>query len=301
MKKFVLACASLLLATAASAQMPNFPDPKVIPTPAQKDGIPLIEGCTSTASEIWETRGGMDVAIRNVTCPTLTPYLPKKGKGNGVAVIVAPGGAFRLLAIKHEGEMVAQWLADHGIAAFVLKYRLVQTPVPQKEFQAAMGAFMRTAVSDTLLEATPEATVDGLAAVSMVRARAATWKIDPKKVGMVGFSAGAMTTLGTGLAPDAASRPDFIAPIYPPMMERPVPADAPPMFLAISMDDPLFASGKTLGLIDSWRAAKRPLEVHLYEKGGHGFGMTARHAAPALWIDQFQAWMKDRGILKAAK
>jgi acetyl esterase/lipase len=297
MKKSILAFVAMVLAASGNAQMPNFPDPKILQTPAQKAGIPLIAGCTSTASEIWETRGGNDVAIRNVTCPTLTPYLPRKGTGNGVAVIVAPGGAFRLLAIRHEGEMVAQWLADHGIAAFVLKYRLIQTPVPQKEFNAAMAIVMRDAFGKKAPEASTEATADGLAALQMIRARSAEWKIDPKKVGMVGFSAGAMTTLETGLALDAGARPNFIAPIYPPMMERPVPADAPPMFLAIAMDDPLFANGKTLGLIDSWRAAKRPLEVHLYEKGGHGFGMTSRNAAPALWIEEFQAWMKDRGLL----
>jgi acetyl esterase/lipase len=299
MRKLILSLAVLALPATVQAQAPNWPDPKVIPTPAQKDGIPLIAGCTSTATEIWESRGSGDMAIRNVSCPTLTPYLPKKGKGNGAAVIVAPGGAFRLLAIHHEGEQVARWLADHGIAAFVLKYRLVPTPVPQKEFTMAMGKFMATAVSDKLLEATPEAVEDGQAAVRMVRARAAEWKIDPAKLGMVGFSAGAMTTLGVGLAPDVAARPDFIAPIYPPMMERPVPANAPPMFLAIALDDPLFSTGKQLGLIDSWRTAKRPLEVHLYEKGSHGFGMSNRSAGSAMWIDQFRAWMVDRKILAA--
>jgi acetyl esterase/lipase len=85
------------------------------------------------------------------------------------------------------------------------------------------------------------------------------------------------------------------------MMEREVPADAPPMFVAIALDDNLFAAGKPLGLIDAYRAAKRPLEVHLYEKGGHGFGMSNRSAGTALWIDEFQAWMKDRGIIKAKK
>ena len=81
------------------------------------------------------------------------------------------------------------------------------------------------------------------------------------------------------------------------MASRQIPADAPPMFLAISLDDPLFAAGKQLGLIQSWRDAKRPLEVHLYEKGGHGFGMSGRSAGSALWIDAFHAWMKDRKIL----
>ncbi len=299
MRKLILSLAAFALPAMAVAQ--NFGTPTVVATPPQKGGIPLIAGCTSTASEIWETRGPDDMAIRNVTCPTLTPYLPKPGTGNGTAVIVAPGGAFRLLAIKHEGEQVAQWLAAHGIAAFVLKYRLVQTPVGQKEFNIAMGKFMATAVSDSLLNATLEATADGQAAVRMVRARAAEWKIDPAKVGMVGFSAGAMTTLGVGLDANTADRPNFIAPIYPPMMARPIPADAPPMFLAIALDDPLFSIGKTLGLIDSYRSAKRPVEVHLYEKGSHGFGMSRRSEGSALWIDEFQAWMNDRGILQVKK
>lgn len=143
----------------------------------------------------------------------------------------------------------------------------------------------------------PEALEDALAAIKLVRERSAEWHVTPGKVGFVGFSAGAVTTLGVGLAADAAARPDFIAPIYPPMAARPIPADAPPMFLAISLDDPLFGQGKPLGLIQSWREAKRPLEVHLYEKGGHGFGMSGRFAGAALWIDEFHAWMKERGIL----
>jgi acetyl esterase/lipase len=102
-----------------------------------------------------------------------------------------------------------------------------------------------------------------------------------------------------GPAPDKSARPDFIAPIYGSMAARPIPADAPPMFLALALDDPLFAIGKPLGLIQSWRDAKRPLEVHLYERGGHGFGLARRSAASSLWADEFIAWLKDRKVLPA--
>jgi acetyl esterase/lipase len=233
--------------------------------------------------------------------PTLTPVLPDPAKATGAAVIVAPGGAFYTLVIDDEGYAVARWLADHGVAAFVLKYRTQETPRDQAAYAAAMAARMgavRAMTTDAPIDPPPEALADAEAAVRLVRARAATWRIDPARVGLVGFSAGAITTLAAGLVEDRTARPDFIAPIYPSMSARPVPADAPPMFVAIALDDPLFAKGRRLGLIDAWRAAGRPIEAHLYERGGHGFGMSSRDAAPALWIDEFYAWMKDRGLLR---
>lgn len=252
-------------------------------------------------AEQWMTTGPMR-GVRNVINPTLTPVLPDPAKATGAAVIVAPGGAFRFLSMDSEGWDVARWLADRGIAAFVLKYRTVATPRDEAGFGRSLQAIMSGPRRDDMpLPATAEAVEDGLAAVRLVRARAAQWKVDPAKVGFVGFSAGAMTALGVGLAPDGAERPNFIAPIYPPMMARPVPANAPPMFLAIALDDQLFAAGgKSLGLIDAWRQAKVPLEVHLYEKGGHGFGMRGVSAGSALWIDEFHAWLKDRKIIPAA-
>lgn len=298
----LMALTAALMPMTVSAQTAGFPAPIPTEAPDQRGAIPLLAHPDPMAApEQWEARPPRDVSVRNVTNPTLLPFLPDPKKATGVAVIVAPGGAFRLLAYKHEGTMVARWLADHGIAAFVLKYRLVATPRDTKGFGEAMGAFMKEAVTTPRLETPAEPLADAQAAVRLVRSRAAEWHIDPSKVGFVGFSAGAMTTLSVGLAPEKDARPDFIAPIYPPMMAREVPTDAPPMFLAIALDDPLFANGKPLGLIDAWRGAKRPLEVHLYEKGSHGFGMTSKTAGAALWIDEFHAWMKDRGLLKSAK
>lgn len=262
--------------------------------------IPLRAGVKGEPEQ-WMTTGPLQ-GVRNVINPTLTPVLPDPATATGAAVIIAPGGAFRFLSMESEGWAVARWLAHRGIAAFVLKYRTVPTPRDEAGFGKSLQQVMSGPRRDNVpLSATNEAVEDGLAAVRLVRSRAAQWKVDPAKVGFVGFSAGAMTALGVGLAPDTAARPNFIAPIYPPMMARPVPAGAPPMFLAIALDDPLFAAGgKSLGLIDAWRQAKVPLEVHLYEKGGHGFGMRGVSAGSALWIEEFHAWLKDRKVIPSA-
>ena len=290
---------ALIWVPLASAQIPQFKPPQEIPAPDQPGAIPLLPAPDKTAlPEQWELREFGNRSVRNVTNPTLTPFLPDPAKATGVAVIVAPGGAFHILAIDHEGYQVARWLADHGIAAFVLKYRTIPAPRDPKGFDHAIAAYMMAGLKSNSFETPANALADAQAAVRLVRARAKAWGVDPARVGFVGFSAGAMTTLSVGIAPEKDARPDFIAPIYPPMVARDVPADAPPMFLAIALDDPLFANGKPLPLIDSWRTAHRPLEVHLYEKGSHGFGMSNRSAGSALWIDEFQAWMKDRGLLK---
>jgi acetyl esterase/lipase len=298
-RKWITVVAPALLIAPALSQTPIGLRGEVA-APAEPGAIPLRAPVRKAAPEQWTQLAPGMRAVRNVVNPTLTPFLPDPAKATGVAVIVAPGGAFHILAIDHEGYLVARWLADHGIAAFVLKYRTISAPRDDVGFEKAISTYMKAGLATNRFETPAEALLDAQAAVRMVRARSKEWRVDPARVGFVGFSAGAMTTLSVGLAPEKDARPDFIAPIYPPMVARDVPADAPPMFLAISLDDPLFAAGKPMPLIDGWRGAKRPLEVHLYEKGGHGFGMTGTFAGPALWIEEFQAWMKDRGLLKAS-
>ena len=313
-----LALAPLTLAATVQAETAPAPAPAA-PAPAIPPGfdfskmfrtipaadipgqIPLRPLNARALPEQWEmmTLGGSSNRnIRNVVNPTLTPVLPEPAKATGVAVIVAPGGGFMGLSIDSEGFEVARWLADRGIAAFVLKYRIKPTPREAATYmQSIMASMANMAPEVAFRDPTPEALEDALAAIKLVRQRAGEWHVAPGKLGFVGFSAGAVTTLGVGLAADPATRPDFIAPIYPVMVARQVPSDAPPMFLAIALDDPLFAKGRQLSLIESWRQAKRPLEVHLYENGGHGFGMSGRFPGAALWIDEFHAWMKGRGIL----
>jgi acetyl esterase/lipase len=293
---------ALALPGAPRAEEPTHPRSRLIeavPTPDQPGAIALSPAGAAPRDEQWETFHG-ETHVRNVTAPTLTPFLPDPAKATGAAVIVVPGGAFLELSMQNEGDPVVHWLADHGIAAFLLKYRTRETPRDPQDFLSVMGKRMSRAASETVSidETTSEAIADAQAAVRLVRSRAAEWGVDPARVGMVGFSAGAMTTLSVALAPDKAARPDFIAPIYGPMGALKVPDDAPPAFFAVSLDDPLMARGKSLGVIESWRSAGRPLEVHLFGKGGHGFGMMGHHAAPQLWIEELYAWMKDRGLLK---
>ena len=136
-----------------------------------------------------------------VTRPTITPYLTAPAKATGAAVVVAPGGAFMSLSMSSEGEVIARWLAEQGIAAFVLKYRLNETPRDSQAFMSALGQRMGQAARNLpgadIKE--PRATQDALAALALIRARAKGFRVDPARVGMIGFSAGAITALNAAL------------------------------------------------------------------------------------------------------
>jgi acetyl esterase/lipase len=269
--------------------------------PAQADAIPLNTGPQSAdvPPEHWFRMDG-GANVRNVSKATLTPFLPTKAKATGTAVIVAPGGGFLGLAMDVEGYRVARWLADHGIAAFVLKYRLVPTPADFKAFTNGMTA-TRSGKASTVRPPhdTPVYAIeDGLAALSLVRARARDWGVDPARVGMMGFSAGAFTTVDASLKARPGERPAFIAPIYGRLTSRPVPADAPPMFAVLASDDHFFAS-QGFGLVDAWMTAKRPVEFHLYQDGGHGFGLGRPGTTSDGWISQFLSWLRVNRFLPA--
>ncbi len=277
-----------------------------IATPAQPTAIALGTGALpgATATESWHSQYG-SVFARNVTVATLTPFLPDPAKANGTAVIVAPGGGFTSLSMQNEGWDVAKALAAHGVAAFVLKYRLNQTPQDLAAYEAAMKARFAGGGGGPPRGADPKAMMAGIAtqvtdaraAFALVRKRAGEWHVQPDKVGMVGFSAGAMLTLATALDGQDA-KPAFIGTIYGPLTTFQVPADAPPLFVALAADDPLF--GNTgFGLIDSWRGAKRPVEFHLFEQGGHGFGMYPKKTTSTGWFDEFVRWMTMHDWIKA--
>jgi acetyl esterase/lipase len=138
---------------------------------------------------------------------------------------------------------------------------------------------------------------DARAAFALIRKRSAEWHVDPNRIGMVGFSAGAMLTMATTLAGEDA-KPAFIGNIYGPLASLTVPVDAPPLFIALAADDPFFANGG-YGLIDSWKAAKRPVEFHLYEQGGHGFGMYPKETTSTGWFEAFVRWIGMHGMLKS--
>jgi acetyl esterase/lipase len=260
--------------------------------------IPLrIPAPRGSSGELWvESKGSC--TVRNVTAPTLTPVLPDPSKATGVGMIIAPGGAFLYLEMDAEGYNIARRLADRGIAAFVLKYRTDPTSPDPNTFHAEL---MKRLISqglskDDAMIAPPAAIEDAIAAVHLVRSHAKEWGVDPNRIGLIGFSAGAIATVSVGLVEDKSLRPDFIAPFYASMAPQNVPSDAPPAFFAIALDDRLFGVGRSIGLIDSWRKAGRPVEAHLYMKGGHGFAGGPKTKATALWLDELYAWMSDLGL-----
>ncbi|WP_397471024.1 alpha/beta hydrolase [Rheinheimera sp.] len=291
-----------LFAVPASAQADD--SMTVITTPEQTDAIDIGTGPLPGAKvqEAWYSQYGSRFA-RNVMLATLTPFLPEPANASGAAVIVAPGGGFRTLSMENEGWDVARALAKQGIAAFVLKYRLNQTPSEMAAFKRAMDQmFSNTGRKAPQLE--PEQMraqlavqlEDSNAAFALIRRRAAEWKIDPDRIGMLGFSAGAMLTMATALTGDEA-KPAFIGNIYGPITAVTVPADAPPLFVALAADDPFFASSQ-FGLIESWQAAKKPVEFHFYEQGGHGFGMYPKQTTSTGWFNAFVSWLTMHGMLK---
>lgn len=245
-------------------------------------------------------KGASETIVWNVTEPSLTAFLPPEGKANGAAVIVAPGGGFWFLSWENEGTRVAERLAQEGYTAFVLRYRLDPMPddpvayqtASMKKFQELIVRAESGGVSDVEFEGAKNAAEDAAEAVRLIRRSASEWSLDPKRVGFVGFSAGGITAANVATG-DPTGRPDFVGIIYG-ALHRPVPADAPPAFIAVSADDTLMVAG-AIPMFEAWRAAGRPAELHILEKGGHGWGMTANGSTTDHWFDQFLVWMRARG------
>ncbi|MDT1064604.1 alpha/beta hydrolase [Paracoccus sp. CPCC 101403] len=284
MKTPVLAIAASLLAMATTAAA----------APRIADAIPLY-GADNPGSPNDEMLTGSGRDVRNVTYPTLTPVLPASGTANGAAVIVAPGGAFMFLSMDGEGWDVARALADQGITAFVLKYRLNPTPADPDEYSRDLLTLLFGAAStDPAREVeTAHATEDVTAALDLLWGRADDWDLDPERLGIIGFSAGAIAARHAVLSGANAA---FLGNVYGPMEAVDVPVEAPPLFVALAMDDPLFSRGD-FGLVTAWRDAGRPVEMHVYQSGGHGFGTGKPGETNALMMSQFLAWLNMQGFL----
>lgn len=269
--------------------------------PREPNAIPLGTGGVSNqpAEESWFKQWG-DPMARNITTATLTPFFPKKGTANGAAVIVAPGGGFRWLSMGNEGWEVAEALAAKGITAFVLKYRLHPTPPSLQEFSDWMNRPRNTPAppKDSANNKPPANNAmqmdlsnqlqDAEAAYDMIVKRANEWGVDTGRIGMIGFSAGAGLTMHSTLK-SKKMKLAFIGPIYGGMGPVEVPKNAPPMFCAIASDDFLFKG--QFGLIDAWFKAGIPVEFHLYQNGGHGFGLGNPNRTSNKWFDAFIHWL----------
>lgn len=266
-----------------------------VAAPADPAAIPLYAGdkVGSARDEVWTRLGPMKV-VRNVTRPTLTPLLPPPGKATGAAVVLAPGGGMIFLAMPPAE--IARNLADKGIAVFVLKYRVEPTPREVPELMVFLNGMQERSKRGEVILANPGGRADAQAAVALVRANAAKWGVDPKKVGLLGFSSGAQVSRTAALSAKAEGRPDFVGLIYGAMDPVEAPAFAPPMFAAISIDDTT-APNAGFPVVEAWRKAKRPVELHAYQTGGHGFATGGPTATHRLMLDQFTAWMAMNGFL----
>jgi len=302
---------------------------------------------TQTSAEIinWRTENDTITkepfsfpTVTNIHFPSVTPYLPAKDKNTGAAVIIAPGGASQFLTINHEGYDLAKYFADHGVAAFVLKYRLVRAPTyPANTYNLTHVA------------------ADGVRAMRVVRAHAAEWGINPNAIGTMGFSAGGDVVSQVHLHSDdgnpnaadpierVSSKPNFEAPIYTGSFGQIIPTkDSPPVFIMCSYDDSPGVSGSGslapsgvasapapapaappatagagrggrggpggpggagggMGMINiymHYKALNVPAELHIFSTGGHGFGGRDRPIEEAHWMDNFIGWLGDRGLTK---
>jgi len=239
--------------------------------------------------------------IYNVVEPTLTAYLPDPAIANGTAVVICPGGAFHILSMDSEGIDVAKWLNTKGVTAFVLKYRVVRslTDNPVKELIPKMSDKKTLDLENDSV--VTMAIADGKKAIEYVRSHATGYNINPKRIGLMGFSAGGTLTMGVGFSYTPENRPDFLAPIYPYMgalSKTIIPADAPPLFVCSAADDQLGISPQSVKLYADWQAAGKVAEIHVYSKGGHGFGMRKQNLPVDHWIERFGDWLDFLGLLK---
>lgn len=231
----------------------------------------------------------LGTVLFNVVTPTLTAYLPERAKATGTGVIIAPGGAFVALAIDLEGKGVARWLQERGIAAFVLKYRILEK----------RGEGIPPSLN--MDEAGQYGIADGIQALKVVRQHAAEWGLSPDRIGFLGFSAGAMVTSGALLQQDAEARPSFAAMIYggPFGVMPAIPAKLPPMFLAWAQDDTQ-AREPVVKFYDALAAAGHKPEIHIFSAGGHGFGLRKQGTTSDHWIDELYFWLEAQGLTRRA-
>lgn len=285
---------------------------------AAENELPIYDG-VAPGSENWthkevRSTGPGEITIRNVIQPTLTAFLPEPATATGTAVIVCPGGGFRFLSWENEGTIVAEWFQKKGVAAFVLKYRLKQTPTEPQEYQKEFGPFLvnlfrfkdRDLSSDAaktltkdMLDSGRAGIADGRQAVRFVRQNAANWGLKKDRIGLMGFSAGAIITRNVASDHDALSRPDFAVHVYGPLLE-PIkdPSDAPPIFILTTADDAL-SEASSVRLYEAWRSAGRQAELHIFEKGGHGFGMAQKGLPVDRWTERLADWLAQRRFIAA--
>jgi acetyl esterase/lipase len=269
---------------------------------AQSTVIPLYPG-TAPGSETWNWEEGettnTPIKFRiayNVSKPTLTVYRPDTA--NGAAVMVIPGGGLYVINVEHEGHNVATQLVKNGVTVFVLKYRTgrIASADPWGEM---LHNSKDTALNRLKLEEVrPLVRADALAAIRYIRSHAGDYRLDPKKIGILGFSVGGGMALRLCTSNERDTRPDFaglIYTVYRPAAGDTLPATVPPAFIACASDDALAPPGNSTALYSAWLKARQPAELHIYAKGGHGLRGSA---AAQGWLKRFEEWMREIGMIK---
>jgi len=246
-------------------------------------------------SKAWNTE-----VVSNVTKPSLTVFKPSPESRNGTALVICPGGGFMALSITSEGTDLAKYMADRGVTTFVLKYRLARTGDDATQEFITLFAD-RQKFDEKIGKIVPLAVADGLAAVAYVRQHASELGVFPDRVGIIGFSAGGRVTSGVAFHYSTEGRPAFVAAIYPGgeiSKDEPVPVDAPPLFVSAATDDQLGLAPESVALYERWVGAHKSAELHMYTKGGHGFGMRKHNLPTDHWVDRFTDWLELQGWLK---
>ncbi len=252
-------------------------------------------GSEGRSNEMEQVRPGADRVVSNVHRPSLFPYLPPADRATGTAVIIAPGGGHRSLWTTHEGHNPARYLAERGVAAFVLEYRLAEERgSPYTVDEHALGDLQR--------------------AIRLVRRRSEQWNIHPEHVGVMGFSAGGeiaalsgMRVEGINPQPDdpidnMSSEPNFIALIYPGRSHRYEPkSTTPATFIAAGYGDRDDISEGMAEVYLKYKRAGVPTELHIYSDAGHGFGLRPGRSGSAMkWPDRLLEWLADRKLLRTS-
>jgi acetyl esterase/lipase len=277
---------------------------------AQEKEIRLYDG-PAPGSENWnwtEKRNDHNMMhqmlVYNVVTPTLTIFPGDPALASGTAVIICPGGAFHFLSIDNEGMLVAKWLAKRGVTAFVLKYRTahLDTDDPLGDMMSGLAPGKRKDSYEAEMKATiPLCIADGKAAIVYVRKHASEFGITPDRIGIIGFSAGGTVAASSAYNYNTDNKPDFVAPVYaymPASLQSDILADAPPMFLVAASDDQLGLAANSVDLYSKWLTSKHSVEMHLYAKGGHGFGMSVQHLPVDTWIERYGDWLVFIGMMK---
>jgi acetyl esterase/lipase len=260
---------------------------------ADRQVIPVWNG-VAPGSETWTyteesnaSERDKSLNLRNIVTPTITVY--PAAKPNGTGMLVIPGGGFVNLAYGKEGEEIAARLNSLGVTAFVLKYRLARTGDEDAKSPDKMRSRLETLV--------PLAVQDALQAMRILKPRAAEWAIKPGRFGVIGFSAGGLLTVGTAVWLEGTERPDFVVPVYAaPPRQYTVRADTPPAFFVLAEDDRYGTDG-SIQLYSAWHNAHRPVELHIYAKGNHGFALRKNNIPTDSWFDRLTDWMTTMGFL----